>query len=145
MFGWVVKGTKKAARGVASGADMPMLKKSFGFIQTIFVGVFKRESGTIETFDEAVERLKLTPEALAERKKIFKVQMLIYALGAVGVGAYTVYLMVHGHWYSVALSFLIVVFLVVSTLRSHFWIFQIKQRKLGCTLQEWLNASIKES
>ena len=71
--------------------------------------------------------------------------MITYGLGALGVGAYTVYLIAHGHWYSVTVSFLLFAFLIISTLRSHFWIFQIKQRKLGCTIEEWLNASIKES
>jgi intracellular multiplication protein IcmV len=26
--------------------------------------------------------------------------------------------------------------------RAHFWYFQTKQRKLGCTIQEWLNAGV---
>ena len=109
------------------------------------MAIFIRKTGTQETFEEAMERLQLSEEALAARKKVFKMQMLLYGIGAIAVGAYTLYLLIHNHWYSVSLSFLLTIFLIVSSLRSHFWVFQIQQRKLGCTLQEWLNASIKES
>ena len=52
MFGWVVKGTKKAGRAVARGADLPMLTRLFDFMKHIFISVFIREPVEVETFEE---------------------------------------------------------------------------------------------
>lgn len=145
MFGFIGRRVKKAGNTASRWAGMPLIKRLFAMIKGIFSNVFKREQGPQETFEEAVARLQLTPATLEERKKIFKIQLIVYSLALIPMGAYTLYLLVHGYWLSIIISSLMVVFLIVSALRCHFWIFQIQQQKLGCTMKEWLNASIKES
>ncbi len=146
MFGWLGRKTKKMAKGAGRIAGFSLTKRTFNFVKDIFITIFKPKTATQnETFEQVVERLQLTPEALEDRKKMFKVQILLYSLSALLAGAYTVYLCIHGYWLSIAASFFVTVFLIVSSLKSHFWLFQVKNRKLGCTIEEWLNASIKES
>lgn len=145
MFGWIGRRTKKMASNVARRADMPLMQRMLTFVKELLIPIYKREKGDVETFEEAVARFKLTPEDLAQRKKMFLMQMIIYLAGAICVSIYTYYLIKGGYWFSVAFAILLIIFLIVSALKSHFWIFQINQRKLGCTLREWLNASVKES
>lgn len=144
MFGFIGRRVKKTAGTFSKWAGVPGLKQLFDFIQYLSHKIFKPEQMPDETYSEAIKRLKLTPADLEERKKMFKIQMLIYALGALAVGSYTVYLIMQGYWISVTASLLIAVFLAVSALKNHFWLFQMQQQKLGCTLQEWFHASIKE-
>jgi intracellular multiplication protein IcmV len=145
MFAWIGKGVKKSASTAGHWADLSLMVRFFHFIRGMFSGVFKRDQLVDETFAQAVTRLQLTPEDLSERKKIFKIQIALYGLGALAAGIYSIYLISHGYWMSVSVSVLIVIFLAINALKSHFWLFQIRQNKLGCTVHEWLNASIKES
>lgn len=145
MFGWIGRKTKKLANSAARKADAPLMKRMYLFVKDLYKAIFKRDKGPTETFEEAVTRFKLTPEDLAARKRMFQIQMIIYAAASIAVGFYTYYLIQSGHWISIFFSLVLLVYLILSALKSHFWIFQLKQRKLGCTLQEWLNASIKES
>lgn len=146
MFGFIGKRVKKTGHTFARWADVASVKKLFGFSSSIYSTILKPEEvkAEPETFDQAVKRLKLTPEQLEERKKNFKTQILIYTVGALAVGAYTVYLIVHTYWISVLPSLAVTLFLIAHALKSHFWLFQIKHRKLGCSVQEWFKTSIKE-
>lgn len=93
-----------------------------------------------ESFEEAMKRFKLSETDIKEQKTTYFMYAFCFALaGLVIVGASFYYLI---HYHSLA-GFL--VGLVVSTFafaqafRFHFWYFQLKFRKLGCTVKEWLN------
>lgn len=90
-----------------------------------------------ETFDEAVARLQLTEEDLANRSKNY-LQLAIFCgfLGLLVLG-YSVYLFWLLDVAPAILSFLLALLVFVYAFRFHFWFFQIKHRKLGCTLREW--------
>lgn len=49
-----------------------------------------------------------------------------------------------GHWTYVITSFLFSVVMLVVAFRYHFWLFQVRQKKLGCTLQEWRDATFSK-
>jgi len=34
-------------------------------------------------------------------------------------------------------------YVLTQAFRYHFWLFQLRNRKLGCTLSEWWNARVK--
>jgi intracellular multiplication protein IcmV len=144
MFQWLGRRTKKLANSASRKAAVPLMHRMYLFLKDLYVAIFKQEKGPSETFDEAMLRFQLTEEDLRERKKSFQIQLLIYTLGSLFMMGYTFYLIKGGYWMSMAFSIVLLIYLIVSALKSHFWIFQIKKRKLGCTLQEWLNASIKE-
>lgn len=145
MFQWLGRRTKKLANSASRKAAVPLMQRAYLFFKDLFFAIFKREKGEVMTFTQAMQKYNLTETDLAERKKIFQIQLIIYGIGSILVAGYTYYLIKEGHWMSIALSVVLLVYLVLSALKSHFWIFQIKNRKLGCTLQEWLNASIKET
>lgn len=99
-----------------------------------------RTSG--EDFSEAVKTLHLSPEDLEARKKgLYRLSliMMTLALGLLGYGLYHLY---YGAWRATLLSLVVFLIALVLAFRYHFWYFQIKQRKLGCTIREWFRQGI---
>jgi len=98
-----------------------------------------------ESFAQAVARLNLTEEDIVERKKAFLRNALLFCLMAFVIFCYGIYLFWIG---SLGAGFLSLIFTLVSlafAFRYHFWFFQLKHRKLGCTLKEWYNSEIEVS
>ncbi len=94
-----------------------------------------------ETFDEAVARLRLTESDLVDRRKMFLIQTLLYLVSGVCVIIYAIWLAFHAYWTGMFVAFLVALMAFSYAFRSHFWLFQLKQRKLGCTFQEYLRSS----
>lgn len=114
--------------------------KSLGqILKTLFVPT---RATRVETFAEAVTRLDLTEEIIAKRKKEFTRLMIIYLFIALGLFLYTFYLAWSGSIHGAIAGFIIMLVSLTMVFRYNFWLFQLKQRKLGCTLREWLNAGL---
>jgi len=106
----------------------------------LFIPAKKPEQS--EEFAAAVARLGLSAEELAKKKKGF-LYLALMCLGlALIIFSYALYLLLQSHWRGGAVA--VVVCLLVTTLafRYHFWYFQLKQCKLGCTLKEWLTEGL---
>lgn len=95
-----------------------------------------------ETFDEAVHRLHLTDSELAQRKLEFSRLFYFFIILSLFVIGYGLYFAFHGHFISAIISFCLSIYSFTQAFRFHFWLFQLKNRKLGCTLREWFNSSI---
>ena len=91
-----------------------------------------------ESFEEALERLGLTEADLQQRQKEFQFLMRFF-LGIAGVLVlYAVYLIFKHAWWPVAGTGGVLLIVLSQVFRYHFWLFQIKRRKLGCSIWEWL-------
>ena len=94
-----------------------------------------------ESYDEAVERLKITDVDLYQRKREFTYMMILYLFVAVAVFIYGVIISIGGNFMGFCMSLGVTVYALCHAFKYHFWIFQIKQKKLGCSLQDWLNSN----
>jgi len=99
-----------------------------------------RQSEREETFEEAVTRLQLTEEDIQKRKKQFLNLAISFGVFAFVVLCYTVYLFWNGHILAGILGVAVTIMILTQVFRYHFWHFQMKKRKLGCTLKEWLKS-----
>lgn len=98
--------------------------------------------GTAETFDEALARLGIPPTRVqALQRYFFKMAFLMAFLGLLAV-LYVLYLLFAGFFGVSIFAFLIALIMFAYAYRYHFWYFQLKSRKLGCTFREWLNAKV---
>jgi intracellular multiplication protein IcmV len=116
-------------------------------IKNIFVPQ-KAGTGRKETFEEAMKRQKLTEADVQQSAKNYLIYTLIFIALAVFTAFYGFYLLIeHKEWIAWILSMALVALLLSQAFRFHFWYFQIKHRKLGCTLREWWHGKIntKES
>lgn len=92
-----------------------------------------------ETYEEALKRLNLT-EADIEQRKIEFTRLFIFFIGlALAIIGYGLYMAVQGNLIPAIIAFCISLYSLSQAFRFHFWLFQIKYKKLGCTFKEWLN------
>lgn len=92
-----------------------------------------------ESFEEAVERLKLSEADLERLMRSFFWTMCLYLAAATALFAYAVYLFLEGHVMAALLDVLIMCLALSFAFRESFFRFQVQQRRLGCTVRDWLN------
>jgi intracellular multiplication protein IcmV len=91
-----------------------------------------------ETFTEALKRLKLSEQDVQSiEKNYFLYAVIIAALGVITVIFSGYLLFSQGAFIGFLLGLLCATLFFVYAFRYHFWYFQIKHRKLGCTFAEW--------
>lgn len=124
---------------VGKWLDYDQLKRSTTKIASITRAVFSPEHAErTETFEQAMERLNLTESELQQRYTEFSRLFIIYLLIAVAIFSYSVWIaFTYKNILGFMMGFCITIFALTHVFRYHFWMFQIKHRKLGCTLREW--------
>lgn len=90
-----------------------------------------------ETFSEAADRLGLSKEDLQERYNSCKTTFLMFFALTVALALYTLYLLFTGIFLGAVLTFSLTTLVGIHAFKYHFWMFQIKNKKLGCSLNEW--------
>ena len=96
------------------------------------------ETRRTETFEQALQRLRVTEADLQETAKRYQLYRLIFLLLSIGsllVGFY--YLFAFKTLAGLVLAIAVASLFGAQAFRYDFWYFQIKQRKLGCTVDEW--------
>lgn len=124
---------------VTSWIGLDNIKNVTGRVGDTAKSVFTPEQAEqAETFEEALERIGLTEQELELRKQEFMRLMIIYILIAAAVFIYSIFIAVN---YKNLLGFFmglaITLFALTFAFRYHFWIYQIKHKKLGCTFKDW--------
>ncbi len=90
-----------------------------------------------ESFEMAVKRMNLTSKDLVlKQKALFRLSLLMSVFMIIVFG-YGLYQCLYGSYKAAILSIIVSLIALVLAFRYHFWYFQIKQRKLGCSFQEW--------
>lgn len=90
-----------------------------------------------ETFTDATTKFELSDEVLLSKQKaLYRLSMFMVLL-AVLILSYAGYQLYYGSTKAFFLSLVVTLIALVLAFRYHFWYFQIKRRKLGCTFNEW--------
>ena len=90
-----------------------------------------------ESFEEAMQRLNISEKDLQSRQSALYRLSLLMCGAALFIFAYAVYHVIYGSFKAVIISLVVMLIALVLAFRYHFWYFQIRERKLGCTIQEW--------
>ena len=121
------------------------LKESFHKTGQIGKDLFKPEQATRqETYEEALARMGLTAEDIRKREKEFWGMLIFYSVLMFAIMGYALYLAFQGALLATLMSFSLSFYCASQCFRYHFWLFQIKHRRLGCTLKEWFNSSMND-
>ncbi len=102
------------------------------------------EAGRKETYDEAVQRLNLSEERIAQQYKIFRRLLIVFLLLSLVIFFYAIFMVMRGTVFGFVFSMLLMILSLGNAFRYHFWMFQIKHKKLGCTFKEWYHSSLDE-
>lgn len=138
---------KVAGRVVDVRADKWM---SFHFIRDSFdktAGVvadlvIPKQAERQETFEDALRRLNLTEDDIKARQSEFTRLVAIFMILGVSIIGYAIYMVIHKNYAAGLISICLSLYAFSQAFRFHFWLFQMKNRKLGCTIQEWLNSKV---
>lgn len=124
---------------VTKWIGLDQVKGSYQNITSIGKDVFLPKQAEItETFEQALERLQLTEEDLRKREIEFTRLMITYICLALLVFGYSVWIVyAYKNFYGFCMGFSLTIYVLTLAFRYHFWIFQIKHKKLGCSLRDW--------
>lgn len=123
---------------VRAWIDFDRLKSFTLYLGNGFKKMFiPQQGGGGETFEEAMLRLNISEKDLQERKSALYRLSLLMCAAAIFIFGYAIYHVMYGSYKAVVISLVVMLIALVLAFRYHFWYFQIKERKLGCTMQEW--------
>ena len=108
-----------------------------GLFKAVFVKDVNQPPVIQETFEEAMQRLNITPDEIENTKNNYLTFAIFFVLAGVVLIGFSIYMLLHGFLLGTLLSIAIIAVLFAQAFRFHFWSFQIKHRKLGCTFEEW--------
>lgn len=92
---------------------------------------------SIESFDTAVNKLNLTDEELlVKQNSLYRLSLLMLSI-AVLIFIYSLYQLFYGSFKAFGVSLVVTSIGLTLAFRYHFWYFQVKHKKLGCTFNEW--------
>ncbi len=140
MFDRTKRLSGRIKSGVARGMGFSFLYDTGTMMKRVVMGFLdfpKAEKS--ESFAQAVKRMKLTEQEVEHRRKNFLTQFFMFLIAAFLLFSYAAYVLFQGNWATGIVGILMSALLGAHALRAHFWAFQIKHRKLGCTLEEWWN------
>jgi intracellular multiplication protein IcmV len=118
------------------------VKQGYGTVSDTVDDLFAvHESDRKESFAEAAERLNLTEKKIKEQYENFRRMTMLLLLISMAIFLYSLYFLFTGGFFGFFLAFLLTLVSLGGTFRYHFWLFQIKKRKLGCTISEWFTGT----
>lgn len=119
--------------------DFDRLKSFTTYLVNGFKKMFvpQKLTGPGESFEDAMSRLNISEKDLQDKKTALYRLSLLMCVAALFIFAYAIYHLVYGGYRAVIISLVVMLIALVLAFRYHFWYFQIKERRLGCTMQEW--------
>lgn len=128
---------------IRAWSDWDRMKAFSTYLLSGFKRLFVTQKNVqVESFDSAVNKLKLSEaELLIKQNALFRLSMVMLA-AAIMILFYTGYQLFYGSFKAVIVSLVVMLIALVLAFRYHFWYFQIKHRKLGCTIKEWYKQGI---
>lgn len=138
-LGRIIKGLFK----VRDWLDWERVKVFGVYLKSVFKTLFVPNTAVeTESFALAQKRLKLSDSGLLERQAALLRLSIILVSMAFALFIYTVYLFYSASIKGGGVSFVLMLIALVLAFRYHFWYFQMKERKLGCTIKEWFKQGL---
>lgn len=135
----------KPAVNVKAWMGLDIIKASSRYVWGVGKSLFVPQKAEYnETFQEALARLNLTEADLKLRHKEFSQLFLIYGAIGVVIALYSLFLFYTMSFMGGVLALVVACLAFALAFRYHFWLFQIKHRKLGCSMREWWHSKIED-
>jgi intracellular multiplication protein IcmV len=96
-----------------------------------------------ETFEEAVKRLSLTEEDIKSSENLYWFYAAGFGIIGLGITILAIIFLLQGAFLGFLLALAVASLVLSQAFRYHFWYFQIKHHKLGCTFEEWRAGRIR--
>lgn len=138
-FSDIFKISRKTFFNPSAWLSLDSLKTNTGVVKNILQDAFKiPQATTEETFEEALKRFGLNEDDLKHIDENYLMFAYFFLALSVICFLFAFYLLFMHYSISGWLLALVSSALFAGqAFRYHFWHFQIKHRKLGCTIKEW--------
>lgn len=93
-----------------------------------------------DSFQKAVEKMHLAQGDLYEKQTSLYRLSLLMSVTALGLFSYAIYQLLYGSYRAVMVSLVLTLLALTLAFRYHFWYFQIREKRLGCSLREWYDS-----
>ena len=135
-------------RGLSIRVDKWMsldyIQETFSRTRLILAGMMTpKKAERDETFEQAMDRLGLTEEDIEQRTREFTKLTLSFSIIGLLVLSYGAFMLFKGHPWITLITVFLSVYAFSQAFHFHFWLFQVKNRKLGCSVSEWFNSEIR--
>lgn len=131
--------------------DFYRIKAATLYIFNIFKQVFIPQKRSFENlsqkqevqknyFNTAVKKMNLTEENLAEKQTSLLRLSLLMSVFSLSLTGYGIYQLLYGTYRAFLVTAVLALVALTLAFRYHFWYFQIKERRLGCTIREWFES-----
>ncbi|WP_133136588.1 type IVB secretion system protein IcmV [Legionella rowbothamii] len=101
-----------------------------------------QQNKEVESFEEAATKLNLNDTTLMTKQKaLFRLSIVMLIAAGLILG-YAGYQLFYGSFMAVLVSLIVTLIALALAFRYHFWYYQIKSRKLGCTFDEWFRQGL---
>ncbi|KTD17519.1 type IVB secretion system protein IcmV [Legionella jordanis] len=136
--------TLKQIINVRAWSDYDRVRSFTSYIVGGFQRMFvPQQHGAEESFEAAMTRMNLSEDDLKNKASaLYRLSMLMLT-AAIFILGYAIYHLYFGGYRAVLVSLVLVMIALVLSFRYHFWYYQIKARKLGCTFSEWYRQGLK--
>ncbi|MCC5791854.1 MAG: type IVB secretion system protein IcmV [Legionellaceae bacterium] len=108
----------------------------------LFVPPTEPRQGSMESFEEAIKKMHMSQADLDVRQRALKRLSILMLTFAILIFGYSFYHLFWGAWPGFYLSLVVSFLALVLAFRYHFWYYQIKSRKLGCSFAEWFRQGL---
>lgn len=134
----------KSIFNVRRWSDYDRMKSFTVYLGEGFRRMFVPQTATTgESFQAAISKYNLTEKDLIAKQKSLYFLSMLMCLAAALLFGYAIYQLIYGSVAAVIISLVVCLIALVLAFRYHFWYFQIKVRKLGCTFDEWFRQGFK--
>lgn len=140
----IFKVSRKTFFNPGAWLDVATLRDSFVAVKDILTTATTPETPErSESYHSALKRLKITDhEAQARAKTYLLYAYILASLGVVCV-IFSFYLLFVHTFFGWVIGLSASALFFGQAFRYHFWAFQIRHRKLGCTFEEWRAGKVK--
>lgn len=134
----------KSFLNVKAWVGFDEIKQTFGTITGSLKHLFIPQQAKFhETFEEAKARLGLSEADLKQKEQDFLRLAIILFLISLTILFYAAYFAWNGFFAAFTLTFSVCLIALGHAFRYHFWFFQVRSRKLGCSIRDWYESSFK--
>lgn len=113
--------------------------------QTVLKKPVQSETTRHESFEECMRRFNMTEEDLQKRIKNGKKMVFFYLLVSIATFIYLIFLLSYGRHLAGFVCIMLTLLFLVYALREHFNIYQMNQRRLGCSFKTYFRSLFQRS
>lgn len=133
----IVKVIKRVIN-IRTWSDWDRIKSFTSYLVNGFKRLFvPQKAVTTESFEAAMARMNISEADLnSKQKALYRLSQVMIST-AILLFVYAGYQVFYGSLKATVVSLVVTMIALVLAFRYHFWYFQIKHRKLGCSFLEW--------